>query len=147
MNRQGVRAFVAAPWTHSAACRNRPTAWWYSDTPAHQRKALAVCGVCPVKDECLKAAYEQNEDGIWGGTLAIDRGRKRWETGNHAGTAILETLVCQQCKTVFKKEVGTPGRQRLYCTRSCGKQASRLRRRDDTSTLFDRLRNEVEANL
>lgn len=41
----------------------------------NSRQALAICGRCPVKDECLaEGMLPENIDyGIWGGTLSGER--------------------------------------------------------------------------
>ena len=36
--------------------------------------ALAICARCPVRAECLDAA---DDDGIWGGTTAVERKPRR----------------------------------------------------------------------
>jgi WhiB family redox-sensing transcriptional regulator len=41
-------------------------------------QALALCGVCPVQDECLAFAIETNQtDGIWGGATPSERTKLR----------------------------------------------------------------------
>ena len=41
----------------------------------NSRQALAICKVCPVKDECLTEGMkpENLDHGIWGGTLTGER--------------------------------------------------------------------------
>ena len=143
---KGQPLFQTAPWTASAACRKHPTAWWYADTPEHQTRALAICRGCDVQAECFDAAIARNEDGIWGGTLAIERGRLRWRIGTNDKPVVLVEYRCAHCGTTFKRPANTQGR-RVYCDRSCGKAASRQRRiyGDPTTALFARLRAQQEA--
>ena len=64
-------------WTKAAACKGKPTEWWFSlwlnDTPmpAGMRRALTTCFRCPVRKDCLAHALGRpgGEGGIWGGTL------------------------------------------------------------------------------
>lgn len=37
------------------------------------KKAKAICALCPVIADCLQMAYEEEADGIWGGTTARER--------------------------------------------------------------------------
>lgn len=44
-------------------------------------KAVAICGLCSVREECLMYAFTTNqESGVWGGFAEDDRRRlrKRW---------------------------------------------------------------------
>lgn len=76
-----------------ARCWGRTTSpasdYWYPDPeePEEVRKvktdtAKAVCYACPVKEECLRYAIEENEIyGIWGGKTPRERSmiRRQWE--------------------------------------------------------------------
>lgn len=95
-------------WRDNAACRGRPTAWWFApvDSP-EARLAFAYCDVCPVRDDCQADAYANNDSGIRGGRHVPQRS---W----------LPTSVCVQCELEF---VG----QRMYCSSNCRKKASRYR--------------------
>jgi WhiB family redox-sensing transcriptional regulator len=59
-------------WVNHAACKGKPTEWWFPDEgggmgPA-ARKALACCFSCPVRPECLGYSLAIGErSGIWGG--------------------------------------------------------------------------------
>ena len=56
-------------WREKAACKNKPTYWWYPDngpdarglTAPRTQSALRLCALCPVRRECLSDAM--NEDG------------------------------------------------------------------------------------
>lgn len=72
-------------WHDRASCRNKPTAWWYSElkddnnqiTPA-ARKALVKCFACPVRRACLRHALTYPEPyGIWGASTEHERRRVR----------------------------------------------------------------------
>ena len=64
-------------WVNQAACLNRDPAWWDYDgglMTREGRKAIEICGTCPVRDECLRTALEQgHETGIWGGLTPAER--------------------------------------------------------------------------
>jgi adenine-specific DNA glycosylase len=68
-------------------CHGYPTVWWFPEpTPSMKReermelaktiaKAKTLCGLCPVRRECLKYSLDNNEEfGIWGGKDAHERG-------------------------------------------------------------------------
>jgi WhiB family redox-sensing transcriptional regulator len=69
-------------WFESALCRGK-THLFYGDelgrsAPAKRRQretvAKSICAVCPVVDECLKTALENDDDfGIWGGLTPNER--------------------------------------------------------------------------
>lgn len=52
---------------------------WHATTQLEQAEAKRICGLCPVQDECLTWAINNNEtQGIWGGlTYNERRGYKR----------------------------------------------------------------------
>lgn len=68
-------------WRDLAACRGRDPEAFY-DERQFPRLREVFCRRCPVRNECLLAALERREDGLWGGTssrarAAILRGRPR----------------------------------------------------------------------
>jgi WhiB family redox-sensing transcriptional regulator len=73
-------------WKDRAACKGRVDIIWHPPLrpPRHRasyvlwrenlRLALAVCGECPVRSECLNWALNNLEtEGIWGGLLPSER--------------------------------------------------------------------------
>jgi hypothetical protein len=65
---------VRRSWRDLAACRGKPTVWWYPDAPITGeaifalREAKALCAECPVAWDCIADAIDQREQfGIWGG--------------------------------------------------------------------------------
>lgn len=71
-------------------CRENDAELWFADTPDGVEFAKALCGTCPVVEECLTHAVETGAMwGIWGGQLfewgvlvpkKRPRGRPRKET-------------------------------------------------------------------
>lgn len=65
-------------WHDDAACRDKPTRWWFpegNESPAH---AIKVCRGCPVRVDCLADAYRYDvHHGIWGGLDPDARRRLR----------------------------------------------------------------------
>ena len=66
-------------WRDKAACKSAPIELFISsgdvdDEPYYPSKeVLAYCNSCTVKPECLQAAYDGKEIGIWGGTTTYQR--------------------------------------------------------------------------
>ena len=73
-------------WRELSACRDSdPDTFFPVGTtgPAIDQiaKAIAICGGCSVREECLQYALETNQEaGVWGGYAEDDRRRlrKRW---------------------------------------------------------------------
>ena len=67
------------PWLNAAACRDKPSHWWFPTKPATTQvradiaAAKAVCGTCPVRDDCLDHSLRWEVEGIWGGSTARER--------------------------------------------------------------------------
>jgi len=63
-------------WAWHAACASKAyvAGAWFADTREQERRALAVCGGCKVRRECLAYALDHDESaGVWGGTTPDDR--------------------------------------------------------------------------
>jgi WhiB family redox-sensing transcriptional regulator len=69
-------------WQWRAACRGEDTGLFFP--PSHfelkdekltrERRAKAICAVCPVRPECLEYAVRTKEShGIWGGLNELER--------------------------------------------------------------------------
>jgi len=55
-------------------CRTLNPDLWFSDSPIELNRAVSLCGICPVKRECLTSAVARQEPwGVWGGEV-FDRG-------------------------------------------------------------------------
>lgn len=77
-------------WWLQAECRGLTTAErddiFFPDRGAPTKTAKAICKVCPVREDCLKHALDNNERfGIWGGLSERERRRIR-RARNIAGT-------------------------------------------------------------
>jgi hypothetical protein len=61
-------------WRNFAEClQSDPELWFARDGDYTSRcRAIAICGLCPVKAECLEAGMDE-EFGIWGGLTARQR--------------------------------------------------------------------------
>lgn len=65
-------------WHASAACRGKPTSWFYPDRGEATDQAKALCESCPVRAACTAHAMRVPERfGIWGGTSERQRKRMR----------------------------------------------------------------------
>ncbi len=62
------------PWAVFSACRDADPDIFFGATKEETKQALALCGVCPVRSDCLEHALEARERfGIWGGTTESER--------------------------------------------------------------------------
>ena len=60
---------IPAPgaWSEFAACKNQPIELFYPKSGRRPTRALAICGTCDVKSECLEYALEHHQHwGVWG---------------------------------------------------------------------------------
>ena len=70
-------------WRDGAACAEHPGIDFFAtpDRLAEIARAKAICGSCPVADDCLAFGIATNQpDGIWGGYTSKERIaiRRRW---------------------------------------------------------------------
>ena len=53
-------------------CREYDAELWFAESPADVEFAKALCGACPVRNECLASALGREEPwGVWGGELFV----------------------------------------------------------------------------
>ena len=65
-------------WRDDAACRGHDTDDFFPATDEEAGPAKAICGACPVREECLEFALAtRQEDGVWGGLTETERRRLR----------------------------------------------------------------------
>lgn len=65
-------------WRSHAGCRSVPREVFFPVntriTSQETRAALAICRLCPVREQCLASAIDNREYyGIWGGTTEVMR--------------------------------------------------------------------------
>jgi Transcription factor WhiB len=60
-------------WHADALCKEYSTLDWVPSNGADQSATKAVCARCSVRAECLAAAIDGLEQGIWGGTNSRER--------------------------------------------------------------------------
>ncbi len=61
-------------WTDRARCRGLDPEQFFVRGAAQARRAVKVCGRCPVRDECLEYAVTNAVDfGVWGGLTERQR--------------------------------------------------------------------------
>lgn len=52
-------------------CRMEPDLF-FAESPAEVEEAKAICGACPIREQCLADALERREPwGVWGGQLLV----------------------------------------------------------------------------
>ena len=69
---------AAATWMDDAACTGGdPDEWFPTAESRTDHLAKSVCGVCPVRLDCLRWALTHDEKGVWGGLNDKERARLR----------------------------------------------------------------------
>lgn len=76
------------------ACKGHPVSWWFPLRAAggnhiaitrqlsvNVKKAIDICSICNVKEECLTYSLEWEPIGIWGGKTEAERHFVRRERG------------------------------------------------------------------
>ena len=62
------------PWATYAACADEPGMNFFPQNKKEEAAALAICTVCPVRQECLDHAIATSERfGVWGGMTERQR--------------------------------------------------------------------------
>jgi WhiB family redox-sensing transcriptional regulator len=62
------------PWASGAKCLNADPDVFFPEKGGSTREAKRICSECPVRDECLEYALEEDERfGIWGGMSERER--------------------------------------------------------------------------
>ena len=62
------------PWSAFATCQETKDVSFFPQNKAQERAAVAICGICPVREECLDHALATNERlGMWGGVSEKQR--------------------------------------------------------------------------
>jgi WhiB family redox-sensing transcriptional regulator len=102
-------------WMNRAACRSHLGRWWF--TASTRRRAIRICGHCPVRDDCLAYALNGDEQyGVWGGLTAEERRALRHgrsSGGGGPGPPDRPTTRLSECLTNCRRpsEVATGGQQ------------------------------------
>lgn len=66
------------PWAVFASCKTEQSMTFFPQNREEEAVALAICGICPVQEDCLDHAMETNERfGVWGGTTERQRRKLR----------------------------------------------------------------------
>lgn len=75
---------VSEGWRDFARCQGEPIEMFFGylyethvEVTNRERKAKAMCGLCPVREICLDYAIVNMEWGIWGGTNKKERDKIR----------------------------------------------------------------------
>ncbi|VAW09029.1 hypothetical protein MNBD_ACTINO01-2354 [hydrothermal vent metagenome] len=64
------------PWAVFAACTGTPDVSFFPQSKAEERAAIAICAICPVREDCLDHAIVTKERfGVWGGLNGKERRR------------------------------------------------------------------------
>jgi WhiB family redox-sensing transcriptional regulator len=72
-------------WKADAACLDLDTSLFFPESESDAAKAITVCAICPVREECLDFAIRTRQnDGIWGGRTEPERRRLRRRVGRTA---------------------------------------------------------------
>lgn len=65
-------------WQSEALCAQADPEAFFPERGSSARDAKTICATCPVRQECLEYALENDERfGIWGGLSELERRRLR----------------------------------------------------------------------
>lgn len=57
----------------STPCQSTDADLWFAERSAEIERAQALCGLCPLRKECLQGALDRAEPwGVWGGRIILD---------------------------------------------------------------------------
>lgn len=70
-------AWKPEPWMEGAVCRQTDPELWFPEVGSSATAAKRICQQCPVLEQCLAYALENQEKGIWGGTSEKQRQKLR----------------------------------------------------------------------
>lgn len=80
-----IDLFDRPDWQAAAACRGTDPDLFFTERGEKTSDAKAVCGGCPVREECLDYALDNVEKfGVWGGLSERERRRVRRDRGRRA---------------------------------------------------------------
>lgn len=64
------------PWVVFSACKDKDPNLFFPEDRKGANEAIAICGTCPVRTECLEYAIETDiRYGVWGGLTSKERRR------------------------------------------------------------------------
>jgi WhiB family redox-sensing transcriptional regulator len=67
-------AIETPPWMRGAKCLHAEPDTFFPEKGGSTKEAKRICAECPVREECLEYALEQDERfGIWGGLSERER--------------------------------------------------------------------------
>lgn len=73
MSAINVVTLNSAGWMAEAVCASADPEEWFPEKGVSAHRAKRICATCPVIDECLQFALDNNESGIWGGMSHSER--------------------------------------------------------------------------
>src|SRR5690554_5352037 len=89
-------------WMDRARCLHADTEIFFPEKSGSTREAKALCDVCPVRDECLAWALEEDERfGVWGGMS--ERERRQFKPPKPRPPRVARTdgeKVCPRCRVM-----------------------------------------------
>jgi WhiB family redox-sensing transcriptional regulator len=84
----GYPAIVVPSWVEDAICPQTDPEMFFPSRGGPTKDAKRVCGMCPVRAQCLEWALEDPDlDGIWGGTSYRERQALRKTRNKPEGAA------------------------------------------------------------
>lgn len=73
-------------WQESALCAQSDPEAWFPEKGGSVKEAKRICGLCPVREECLQFALDNNERfGVYGGLSERERRKLQTQPDYRAG--------------------------------------------------------------
>lgn len=94
MSTELQRLLGSRPWMDEALCAQVDTELFYPEKGGSTRQAKQTCTSCPVREQCLAYALENDErHGIWGGLSERERHKLLRESGQKRTRPAVSPLV------------------------------------------------------
>lgn len=91
-------------WMTQAACLDVDPELFFPVESKDTDSAVAICGTCPVRAECLAYAIDLGVEGVWGGLTQRQRGKRYVCRGCSGPVGSYRYRHCDACRAQARAE-------------------------------------------